>query len=467
MNTSIGTSWSEKEFGRVELWDKRCKKSLIRIGESLADNPGLSFSVACGESLRQSGGEIFSHKTTSIATLQQSHYEETVERASKEEIVLVSQDTSTVSYNTHKATQGLGPINTNKDSLGLLMHTALVTRVDGLPLGVIGQKIWSRDKEEFGKRDKRKSLPIEEKESYKWIEGLQWINERLAPHVQRVCMIEDRESDVFEFMSYQRPENVDILLRATQPRLVEIQIEKSQKVEKLPDAIKTLPALGKKTICIERNNKTVEVTLEISAGIVKVLPPKRYGKNSGFEPVKMSVVYAREVASSQPRPKKDEPIEWVLLYSGHVATFEDACRCVDYYTQRWKVERFHYTLKQGFKIEQLQFDDAQTLKKAIAVYSIVAWRTMWVTYYGRLEPQSPALAVVNKDEHEVLEASAEKPIQTARDVVVAIGKLGGFSGGTRRYREPGLKSIWIGWRKLEAMKQGWILARNKLIKLQD
>lgn len=477
MNGEVRGSWAQEEFDGAKLWDKRCNKSLAKIGMSLEENAGLSFSAACGASLRQSGGEIFSHEEIGIEDLQTGHYQQTIARCKDEKVILVSQDSSYVNYTTHPATEGLGPIDTDGNSLGLVMHTALVLREDGLPLGIIGQKIWARNKAEKVKRQRRKELPIEEKESYKWLEGLKWINERLAPPVQRVCLIQDREADIYEFMSHSRAGNVDILLRATHPRKVEVNVEGELRSMNLLQALGYLKVLGRKKVCIERANKMVEVTLEISAGQVKILAPRRYPGQDQPAALLMSLIYAREIIAdpelryqtTPPGEKKEEPIEWILLYSGQISSFEDAMRCIDYYTQRWKVERFHYTLKSGLKIERLQFDDAVSLGNAIGVYSVVAWRIMWVTYYGRLQPDSPATEVLNEQSCEVLEAATHQKITTAKEVVYAIGKLGGFQGGTRKYREPGLKSMWQGWLRLEAMEEGWRLAHEKFekIKLQD
>lgn len=469
MNGEVRGSWVQEEFDGAKLWDKRCNKSLAKIGILLEENAGLSFSAACGACLRQSGGEIFSHEEIGIEDLQAGHYQQTIARCKDEEVVLVTQDSSYVNYTTHQATEGLGPIDTDGNSLGLVMHTALVLREDGLPLGIIGQKIWARDKAEMGKRQQRKELPIEEKESYKWLEGLKWVNERLAPHVKRVCLIQDREADIYEFMSHPRAGNVEILLRATHPRKVEVNIEGSLQSINLLQALGYLKVLGRKKVCIERANKTVDVTLEICAGQIKILAPRRYCRQDQPAFIVMSLIYAREIVADQPDQKADDPIEWILLYSGEISSLEDALRCVDYYTQRWKVERFHYTLKSGLKIERLQFDDAVSLGNAIGVYSVVAWRIMWVTYYGRLQPDSPATGVLNEQGCEVLEAATHQKITTAKEVVYAIGKLGGFQGGTRKYREPGLKSMWQGWRRLEAMQEGWRLAHEKFEKnkLQD
>ena len=58
------------------------------------------------------------------------------------------------------------------------MHSTLAVSLDGFPLGIVDQKIYSRPEEteerkELKKRTHNVRLPIEEKDSYRWIESLQ------------------------------------------------------------------------------------------------------------------------------------------------------------------------------------------------------------------------------------------------------------------------------------------------------
>jgi hypothetical protein len=61
-------------------------------------------------------------------------------------------------------------------------------------------------------------------------------------------------------------------------------------------------------------------------------------------------------------------------------------QCVVWYSFRWLIERFHFTRNSGCRIEQLQLETAERLLKALATYSIVAWRLMWLTDSARLSP---------------------------------------------------------------------------------
>jgi hypothetical protein len=458
MNFDVKRAGIVKEFKGLEIWDKRCEKSINRIAKAVEKRQGNSYSAACGKTLRQCGGRIFSDSRMRIEKMQSGHYKETSRRAKVESIVLVAQDTSVINYTRHKQTQGLGQIGTAENLRGILMHTAMVIRQDGLPLGVIGQKLWTRDEKQRGKRHKRKELPIEAKESYKWIEGLRWAESRLPKKISEVWVVGDRESDIYEYMSTKRRKNMHLLVRAFQPRKVEIEEEEEDRIINIMEYIKGLQVQAKKTVEIERQNRTEKIELLISYSNIKLVAPLSIKGQTSEASIEMSVIYAREEAIGE------ESIEWVLLIDKQNISNEEAITILGYYTQRWKIERLHYVMKQGFKIENLQFDDAFTLENAIGFYTVIAWHVLWLTYYSRLEPEGGSEKVIDEVEKEVLEEYTGEKIKTVLQAVICIGILGGFLGGNKRYPYPGVKSIWTGIQKLEAMKQGWLLAKSYFLK---
>jgi hypothetical protein len=121
------------------------------------------------------------------------------------------------------------------------------------------------------------------------------------------------------------------------------------------------------------------------------------------------------------------------------------------------IERFHYTLKQGGTVERLQFEEAHSLKNALALYSIVAWRLLWLTYTARQQPQAPATELIAPLELRVLAEATQGTVSTAREAIRAIAQLGGFPTNPSA-KEPGVKVLWRGLRRLEAMVEGWVLA---------
>lgn len=131
---------------------------------------------------------------------------------------------------------------------------------------------------------------------------------------------------------------------------------------------------------------------------------------------------------------------------------------------RWRVERFHYTLKQGLRVERLQFDDARTLMNAVSAYRLVAWRLMVMTYYARLYPSRPCSEILSVEEHRALSAKANGSVQSVGEAVLEIAKLGGY----RQSRAPpGVKVIWGGLYALQFLTMGFSLALSQKNMRQD
>ena len=126
------------------------------------------------------------------------------------------------------------------------------------------------------------------------------------------------------------------------------------------------------------------------------------------------------------------------------------------------IERWHFTLKSGCQVERLQFDDARSLQHGLALYGVVAWRLLWLTHLARTDPEQPTTLVLNAIEQHVLERAVRRPVATVREAVRAIAQLGGFAGSPS-LGEPGVKSLWMGWRHLEALIEGYYLAFQPLL----
>jgi len=134
-----------------------------------------------------------------------------------------------VNYATHKTTKGLGPIDAH-GTQGVLVHSVLGVSPDGVPCGLLHQQVWSRDPEEKRTKEERKKLPIEEKESYRWLESVEATKNAVSSETH-IITVADREADIFELFVLPRPNNMDLLIRATQNRRV--QGDRSQSEETL------------------------------------------------------------------------------------------------------------------------------------------------------------------------------------------------------------------------------------------
>lgn len=163
--------WAEEEFNNAELGDERRVNRLISIGRDFYARPQGNIPQACGSRAKTKAAYRFlENKNNTMEKIHKSHYEATLSRIKKEKVVLAVQDTTTLNYSTHPATERLGLIGYKDEGvIGLIVHDTMAFNVDGTPLGIIDVQCWARDPAEFGKKHLRKQYEIEQKESNKWL----------------------------------------------------------------------------------------------------------------------------------------------------------------------------------------------------------------------------------------------------------------------------------------------------------
>jgi hypothetical protein len=449
-------TWALAEMKGAKVWDPRCRRSLATLCERLADHPEASFSQASGPASRQAAHRIFEHEETTVEGLLAGHAAQTAIRAQAFPLVLAVQDTTECDFSGHKAAADLGPLASGL-TRGLLCHSVLAVSPEGLPLGVLHMALWTRDPAKPGQRQERRKKNTCEKESQKWLDGLAGM-EAVLPAEQRVLLVADREADLFAYLAAPRRANTQLLTRVCHPRTVIVErsaAEGGALRGSLLVVAHSAPVVGQMRVRVPRKpgQKEREATLEVRLTQAQVQPPchRKAGEPNTPQPVSL-------LCATEPNPPAGiKAIEWILTRTQRVTTAAEACQSIQYYARRWVIERWHFTLKSGCRVERLQFDDVRSLKHGLALYGVVAWRLLWMTHLARTDPEQPATVVLNEIERHVLEAAVRRPVATVRDAVRAIAKLGGFAGSPSM-GEPGVKSLWLGWRHLEAMIEGFHLA---------
>lgn len=101
-------------------------------------------------------------------------------------------------------------------------------------------------------------------------------------------------------------------------------------------------------------------------------------------------------------PIGEKAVCWLLLTTLSVNSLSEAQRCLLWYSYRWLIERFHYVLKSGCHLEELQLSSADRIQRAVATYGIVAWRLLWLTYLARVNPEQEAEGILSTHEWQAL-----------------------------------------------------------------
>ena len=402
--------WVEKELGRVGFYDDRLKLRLYNITRDLFSNPGTLVPQASNgiKAKAKAAYRFFSNPKVEMNKILKPHIETTIDRIKEHNVVLAVQDTTSVNYTSHPKTEGLGPIkdNSNKTS-GFFVHDTMAFTQQGIPLGLLDLQCWAREPEEIGKSKKRHVLPIEEKESFKWIKSYRAVSEAqsLCPKTMLVS-VGDREADIYELFSeaLEKPNGPQLLIRSMRAR--------NRKIEQQGNLWETMssePVAGyievqipKKGIVQERKAK-----LEIRYKKVKLTPPKR---KKELKSLNIWAVYAKEIDYSE---DIESPVEWMLLTTVETSTFEQACLHIQWYTKRWGIEIYHRTLKSGCRIENRRLRDINRLKNCLAIDLVIAWRIFYLTMQGRQTPDVSCESFLDEEEWKVL-AMYKKKVLTSQ-----------------------------------------------------
>ena len=437
-------SWVDQEMAGVTMGDERLDKRTKQLLNSMFRQPTNSLPVACrGWTETQAAYRFFDNKKVTPEKILAPHREATRVRMGEQPVVLCVQDTSELDYSGQKQMRDLGPL-TYEAQRGLLLHPTLAITPDRLALGVLENRIWARDMETYGKAKERASKSIEQKESFRWIEGYQQIcqiNQRL-PNTQCVY-IADRESDIYDlFIEADEQENpADFLVRAKHDRIV---TDDSRLSEELTRAA----VLGEATFELPstHSRQRKPVTQRLKAVRVNLRAPT---KKAQLPSVDVTVILAEEVRP----PKGEKPITWILLTNLPVTTGDQVLTMLQWYLCRWQIEIFFRILKSGCKVEKLQLECAERLQPALTMYMVIAWRVLYLTYLGRECPDLPCDLVFDTKEWQAIHlvstrTRAPEQVPSLNTILRMIASMGGFLA-RKSDGEPGPQTIWIGLQRTQ------------------
>ena len=447
--------WAESELGEANFGDQRLTNRFVRITRDLATKPEGSVPQACGDWAGTKGAYRFwDNENVTPEKIRAAHQDKTVERVKEHGTVLAIQDTSSMNYASHKATKGLGPIDGHRTQ-GFHVHSVLAVSPDGVPSGLLHQKVWSRDPEEKRTKEERKKLPIEEKESYRWLESVEATKNAVSPETH-IITVADREADIFELFALPRPDNMDLLIRAAQDRCVQVEDPEKKKLWESVEAVSESSEIMTTHLEHQPGIPARDVKFTLRWRPVTIRVPSN--KKKKYQNVTLTAILVTETEA----PEGVEPLTWLLLTSLPVETFAQAAQCVVWYRFRWLIERYHFVLKSGCQLEELQLETAERLEKALATYCIVAWRLLWLTYQSRKTPDISCESAFQTYEWHALYTFTHKTNvlpptpPSLHEVILWIAKLGGFLARSSD-GEPGVKTIWRGLRRLDDIAATWLL----------
>ncbi len=283
---------------------------------------------------------------------------------------LVLNDTSEINLDSHagrlQRDSGIGLVGNNKN-IGFFAHLGLVIDIDTYQaIGYSSLHLWNRsmdaDQNKFA-RDYKK-MPVEDKESYKWIRCITE-SKKVLQDAASITVVGDRESDMYELFVEADASQTHVIARNRGNRKL---AENSTIYEALDltsiAGSYELDLLGD----IRKNQQNRTATLEVKFKKVTLKKPENKKDGRPLE-IDVWVVETKE--------NKKNGICWRLLTTHPIENFEDAVQIIDWYAARWFIEEvFRLLKKKGYRIEDSQLETGWAIRKLTIILLHTILRVM-------------------------------------------------------------------------------------------
>ena len=379
--------------------------------------------------------------------------------------ILGIQDTTEINYQSNDGrAHGLGTVGNGTD-IGFFMHPLIALDAEtGAAIGCAEVALWNRTKQadEFYPK-----LPIEEKESYRWIKTATGARETLSV-ANCVTFIGDRENDIYEYFDRIPNKNTHLITRVRDNRIIQNSAHK-----KLYQHLDHADEVGRIRIDIPRDirigRKKRTALLSIKYNAIEIAKPKNTSDKSASQSIKMYVVEAKELDC----PSGQETIHWRLYTTHIVESCSDAEQIILWYRMRWMIEQVFRTMKsQGLNVEESQIESGNDLMKlallalfaAIQIIQLVSSRDgttkLKTNDLFTVDERLFLLALLKKVEGKTQKQQNPHPKDNLAWAAWIIARLGGWHCYTKSEGPPGPIVMGRGLKRFHEMFDGWNLCKD-------
>ncbi len=443
-----------------KLWEQLSATPCSSIRRFSPDNAGQRANYRFLDNERVSEQARIREATRRVAPLCVGHH------------VLLVEDTSEINLSANearlKADSGLGRSDNADSGHCFKLHPALALNAVTLnPWGFADIKVFARPEERPDKRARRyKRQPIEQKESYRWIEVAERSQQTLEGAVC-VTHVQDREGDIYEqFARVPDPQKgFHLLVRSRTTRKL---TDGGDLYEHLGDQ----PVAGTYRVSLptdrRKNQYKREAILELRYALCRLQRPDRLRSQGCPESLSLGCIWVKETDQSV-----ENPVDWKLLTTHPIEDFSGALQLVRWYSARWYIEQvFRLLKKQGFNIEKTQLESGWAARKLAIMELSAALKILQMNIaYTQPEGGQPigevfapqqveALRLLNESlQGKTQKQKNENNPATTKWAVWIVGRLGGWKGYDSQ-GPPGVITLKRGLDKLNYIVEGLKLSKD-------
>jgi hypothetical protein len=453
-------------FSAATFGDPVLNQRLRLLTADLLSHPGCSLPQACrSEAALKGAYRFFAHPDTSVANLLPAFVLPSVAALCRRREVLAVHDTTTCNFSHLAQASGLGYINDSQTAKGIHLHSSLLLDDDCKLVGIAELQFWVRPGFRQETDEEIRNLPIEAKESHKWLLGMRSTHdafEQASPRPPRLIHVMDREGDIHEVFQEVRCLGDDAVIRCAQNRRVEA--EQPEQIDYAKQRVAGRESLGTMELRVPLKEGGYRTAVVEARSLEVRLRPDE-AKHKGRRPLKLGLVEVREISTP---PAGEEAAQWWLWTTLHVRKLKQVKRVLKIYRARWRVEDYHRALKTGCQVESLRLQEGESLMKAIALQAWVATRLVRLRDEAKNDPEQDCEVCFSQEEWQLLWVRQHGRVWREADgkpklgeVVKWLARLGGYLG-RKNDPVPGAECLGKALYALDLLLQGRDLGRTEV-----
>jgi hypothetical protein len=421
------------DYSAAGLDDRLLRERLRIITTDLQTHPGCSLPQACRSRAALKGAyRFFDHPDTSVEAILPAFTLPSARALARRREVLSVHDSTSFNFSHLQSATGLGFLNDSITARGIHLHSSLLLDEHANLVGLGDLQFWIRPSFRQESADEVRKLPIEEKESYKWLLGMRAVHELFAApsgRPPRLIHVMDREGDIHEVFAEVKRLGDHAVIRCAQNRTVEA--DAPEQTEAAKQRVARTESLGTLSLRVPlKDGGYRTAVVEVRSAAVSLRPDE--SKHKGRRRLKIGLIEVRELSTP---PAGEKAASWWLWTTLRVRRLKHVRKVLRIYRARWRVEDYHRAMKTGCRVEKMRLQEGEKLMKALAIAAWVATRVVRLRDEGKNDPEQDCEECFSSEEWQLLWLRQHgRPWRPADgkpslgEVIKWLGRLGGHLG---------------------------------------